>query len=212
MLGGIPAGSAFFAFKDYSKSKLRKLGFTREQATLISVAIANIPYWMIRTPSEVVKTKEQVGSKYEYIETLKQYIKDPKPIINSYNSFSSNYIYALPTDIIKFLAYESLKSSIYNKNDNEKVEGLEAAIIGSLAGLIAYISTTPLDVLRTRIMADTNMKNIDYNLINSAITIIKEEGISALFSGMNPRILRALGSGAIQFTSYELTQNILKNE
>ena len=59
-------------------------------------------------------------------------------------------------------------------------------------------------------MADTNMKNIDYNLINSAITIIKEEGISALFSGMNPRILRALGSGAIQFTSYELTQNILK--
>jgi solute carrier family 25 S-adenosylmethionine transporter 26 len=210
LIGGIPAGAAFFAFKDYSKSKLRKLGLSKEEATLLSVAIANIPYWIIRTPSEVIKTQEQIGTKYQYMDTLKQYIKDPEPIIQSYNSFASNYIYALPTDIIKFVAYESLKTTIYNKNENEKIEGLEAAITGAIAGLIAQLSTTPLDVIRTRIMADLNNEKGDNNVVNKAKSILEEEGYLAFISGLSPRILRALASGAIQFTSYELTQNVLR--
>lgn len=211
LIGGIPAGAAFFAFKDFSKSKLRKLGLNKEEATLLSVVIANIPYWLIRTPSEVIKTQEQVGTKYEYIETIKQYIADPRPILQSYKSFSSNYIYALPTDIIKFLAYESLKTTIYNKKENEKIEGVEAAVIGALAGLIAYIATTPLDVIRTRLMVDINNDD-DYNIIAKAKAILEDEGPIAFISGLSPRILRALASGAIQFTSYELTQNVLNKK
>ena len=40
--------------------------------------------------------------------------------------------------------------------------------------------------------------------------IAKEEnGLSALFSGTLPRIVRAAMSGAVQFVTYELTQNAL---
>jgi hypothetical protein len=40
--------------------------------------------------------------------------------------------------------------------------------------------------------------------------ILDEEGFSALWTGLIPRIARALGSGAIQFASYEFTQNALQ--
>ena len=37
--------------------------------------------------------------------------------------------------------------------------------------------------------------------------VIQEEGVPALFAGSLPRAVRAIGSGAIQFAAYELTQN-----
>jgi hypothetical protein len=39
--------------------------------------------------------------------------------------------------------------------------------------------------------------------------IQREESTSALLAGLMPRVLRALCSGAIQFVSYEWTQNAL---
>ncbi len=40
--------------------------------------------------------------------------------------------------------------------------------------------------------------------------LVATEGVSSLFRGILPRAARAIGSGAIQFASYELTQNVIK--
>jgi hypothetical protein len=39
--------------------------------------------------------------------------------------------------------------------------------------------------------------------------IVKYEGVQTLFKGLTPKMARALASGALQFASYELTQNAL---
>lgn len=49
LVGGLPAGAIFFGVKDFSKKKFRSMGFSKEQATLLSVTAANIPFWIIRT-------------------------------------------------------------------------------------------------------------------------------------------------------------------
>lgn len=45
------------------------------------------------------------------------------------------------------------------------------------------------------------------------ITIIKSiyesQGVAGLSTGITPRILRAIASGAVQFASYELAQNAI---
>ena len=59
-------------------------------------------------------------------------------------------------------------------------------------------------------MADFDNEKGDSNVVNKAKSILEEEGYLAFISGLSPRILRALASGAIQFASYELTQNVLR--
>ena len=114
------------------------------------------------------------------------------------------------------------------------MSAIPAALAGSMSGLTAQILTTPLDVARTRIMASTKVMvpvDVNYtennsNRLTSEIAInnserngdvfktlqdmIALEGPLSLFKGILPRVVRALASGAIQFASYELTQNAMK--
>jgi len=237
LVGGIPAGALFFGVKDFSKQQLKSMGLSREAATLLSVTIANVPYWLVRNPSEVLKTRQQVqvqgkdggyqeemsgGSSTSYKKLQAMVAAEDgsvsKVVSKLYSSYSSNIAYALPADLVKFLVYEYL----LNKKEGQKVEGFEAALKGAAAGLVAQVITTPLDVARTRIMTrkdddvDDGVENGDNFLRQeSPITmmnkIAKEEGIKALGKGLAPRSVRAIASGAIQFASYELSQNFIKS-
>ena len=237
LIGGIPAGALFFATKDYSKSLLGPggLGFSKEAATLLSVSIANVPYWLVRTPWEVLKTQQQVnqvGSSEDDANNLlgssgedeinarafaTQFLRENGGWPGVYSSYSSNIAYSLPADVVKFLAYEALTSRVLHKAPGQKIEGLEGACIGALAGLVSTVVTTPLDVVRTRIMTDTLVASslpsssfrAQTNPLVRLSEIIEQEGVPAVWTGLAPRAVRAIGSGAIQFGSYELTQNFL---
>jgi solute carrier family 25 S-adenosylmethionine transporter 26 len=102
LLGGVPAGSVFFGVKDFSKSFLREaaLGLDKQTITVLSVIIASFPYWILRTPSEILKTQEQIGVLDRSMPVLLQ-----RTSLLA-NSFLSNMLYALPADLIKFLACE----------------------------------------------------------------------------------------------------------
>lgn len=85
-----------------------------------------------------------------------------------------------------------------------KVEGFEAAVIGSIASLVAQIATTPLDVIRTRIMLQSTSIDNPFLALNE---IVSNEGVVALTKGIEARSFRAICSGGIQFASYELANN-----
>jgi solute carrier family 25 (mitochondrial S-adenosylmethionine transporter), member 26 len=99
LIGGVPAGAIFFGTKDFCKTVLKESLplLSRQEITIISVVLANLPYWLIRTPSEILKTRDQTTGR----SSLRELVADPRLFANS---FFSNLIYALPADIIKFLA------------------------------------------------------------------------------------------------------------
>ena len=109
LVGGVPAGALFFGVKDFSKQKLRKLGLGKAESTVLSVMVTNIPYWVVRTPSEVLKTKRQIrydngSSINEIMDTMVEQEGGVLEAIQSaYGSYASNFAYALPADIIKFI-------------------------------------------------------------------------------------------------------------
>lgn len=218
LVSGVPAGALFFGVKDSSKRYLKSKGLSKTQATILSVAAANVPYWVLRTPSEVLKTQQQIagkGSEYSSFAEAKSLFSQ-KSIPEIYKSYGSNIGYALPADVVKFVVYEQLSSSLLKrKDDQSKIEGIPAALLGACAGVTAQIITTPLDVSRTRIMipaADDEKETEEdtYEGANSIVMmqeIYEKEGVKGLFAGIVPRATRAVGSGAIQFATYELSQN-----
>jgi hypothetical protein len=117
LIGGIPAGAAFFGVKDYTKSRLKKIGLSKELATILAVGAANVPYWLIRTPAEALKTRQQVGNSSDssFQALLDLYRSERLEVFlqSIYGSYASNYAYALPADIIKFVTCKLFRHKNY---------------------------------------------------------------------------------------------------
>ena len=106
----------------------------------------------------------------------------------------TDILYAYPADVIKFLVYEQLKD-----------QKIDAALSGALATATAQWVTTPLDVVRNRVMAAETDGNRSYG--GALVDLYRQEGINGLLAGATPRVSKALVSGAIQFATYESTKS-----
>lgn len=80
----------------------------------------------------------------------------------------------------------------------------EAAICGSIAGGVAAALTTPLDVLKTRVMLDMRDPSSQFpSLLTRFRQIYTNEGPRALFAGVVPRTLWISAGGAVFLGVYE---------
>jgi solute carrier family 25 S-adenosylmethionine transporter 26 len=80
------------------------------------------------------------------------------------------------------------------------ISPLQGALCGSVAGCIAAAATTPLDMLKTRMMLGSKLS--PSKLI---LQIFREGGWPLLFSGIVPRIAGVGFGGTIFFGAYEYT-------
>lgn len=78
---------------------------------------------------------------------------------------------------------------------------------------MAQLVTTPLDVIRNRLMTEGRAERSDGNgeafgssYLDRLVKLGKEEGVAGLFAGATPRVGKAMLSGAIQFATYEETK------
>jgi solute carrier family 25 S-adenosylmethionine transporter 26 len=214
LLSNIPGGAVFFAIKDATKSVCKQSGLPKWLSTCISVGVANFPYWFIRNPSEVLKTRQQVSTgdetAFDALQAVFAAGNTTDGFKDLYSGYWENIIYAYPADVIKFLAYEKFSSGKKN------LPPAEAAIYGAASTAVAQFTTTPLDVVRNRIMAgksdgeggDKDGEDLSY--FDRFARIGREEGLKGLFAGASPRVGKAFLSGAIQFATYEETKKSIR--
>ncbi|KAG9122760.1 S-adenosylmethionine transporter [Ceratobasidium sp. 392] len=103
----------------------------------------------------------------------------------------------IPFTSLQFPMYEFFKIRLATALDRS-IGPHEAAVCGSVAGGIAAAATTPLDVLKTRVMLD--MRDAPERRISLPARfaqIYRTEGVGALFSGVVPRTLWISAGGAV---------------
>lgn len=91
----------------------------------------------------------------------------------------------------------------------ELTAGLGPILGGGLAGIMAWISTYPADVIKTRIQAEPGKYK---GVIDCLRTCYQKEGLTVLFRGMAPTLLRAFPCNAATFFAYTWTMRLLVNE
>jgi solute carrier family 25 (mitochondrial S-adenosylmethionine transporter), member 26 len=129
-----------------------------------------------------------------------------------YTGYWENIIYAYPADVVKFVCYEQLTGKLKSSRKPTPAEG---AVAGAVATAVAQYVTTPLDVVRNRVMAGQQQqerspeKATMQRYAESLFTLAREEGYNGLFAGASPRVGKAILSGAIQFATYEETKQEL---
>jgi hypothetical protein len=201
LVAGAPAASGFFAVKDAVKRAVAPLGLGREQTTLVAVVCANVAYWGIKNPSEVLKVRRQAGVDGDTLAAARE-VWAAEGALGFYKSAPANFAYSTPVDTLKFVLYEALKSELKaQRGGAASLSAVEAALGGAAAASTAQALATPLDVARVRIITSN-----EGGVLDTIRAIIADEGVPALYAGVVPKVARALCSGAIQFSTYEATK------
>lgn len=78
------------------------------------------------------------------------------------------------------------------------------AICGSLAGGLGSFVTTPMDVVKTRMMTGTQFKSI----FEAIYVIATKEGLHKFFAGTTPRLLHKIPANGLFFLFYEMFRGI----
>lgn len=209
VVASAPSASLFFVtydtMKAYTKSKMSPV-FSH----MLSASCGEIAACLVRVPAEIIKQRTQtgvigVGSKSTSWSNFLYLIKNKSgegTLRGLYRGWNTTIMREIPFTMIQFPLYEWLKSKFSEKNNLSLLRG---AICGSVAGGIAAAMTTPLDVIKTRIMLSKERITV-LKLIS---TMVKEEGYKVFLNGIGPRTCWISAGGAIFLGCYELVHTNL---
>jgi len=112
----------------------------------------------------------------------------------------------VPFTVIQFPLWEGMKEWRRRTEGRESISAMESAVFGSIAGAVAAGITTPLDVLKTRMMLAKEKQA----MIPLLTQILRVSGPRAFFAGIGPRIFWISTGGAIFLGSYQWAYNALE--
>ncbi|KAK4743127.1 hypothetical protein SAY87_001128 [Trapa incisa] len=88
-----------------------------------------------------------------------------------------------------------------------ELEPWETIVVGALSGGLAAVTTTPFDVMKTRMMTAPQGRPVSMSMV--AYSILRREGPLGLFKGAVPRFFWIAPLGAMNFAGYELARKAL---
>ncbi|EER38936.1 mitochondrial S-adenosylmethionine transporter [Histoplasma capsulatum var. duboisii H88] len=128
----------------------------------------------------------------------------------------------IPFTVLQFTLWETMKDAYASRRnagaDASTVPGsgligvgaAPSALFGSLAGAVAAGLTTPLDVVKTRVMLARRSGSDHIRVRDVARRLMKEEGFGAFWRGIGPRVAWIGVGGAVFLGSYQFTSNMLR--
>ncbi|KAJ6306786.1 hypothetical protein OIU78_021992 [Salix suchowensis] len=208
LAGVLPASAIFVGVYEPTKQKLLKSlpENLSALAQLTAGVIGGAASSLVRVPTEVVKQRMQTGQ-FASAPDAVRLIVSKEGFKGLYAGYGSFLLRDLPFDAIQFCIYEQMLMG-YKLLAKRDLKDAEIAIVGAFAGAITGAMTTPLDVVKTRLMVQGSA-NQYRGIFDCARTIAKEEGTRALLKGVGPRVLWIGVGGAIFFGVLEKTKQIL---
>ncbi|OJD27163.1 hypothetical protein ACJ73_01449 [Blastomyces percursus] len=127
----------------------------------------------------------------------------------------------IPFTALQFTMWETMKDAYASRasgTDPHTVVGSgstgvgagPSALFGSIAGAVAAGLTTPLDVVKTRVMLARRGGSDHIRVRDVVRGIMEEEGFGAFWRGVGPRVAWIGIGGAVFLGSYQFTSNMLQ--
>ena len=119
-----------------------------------------------------------------------------------YTGFLPTLLEDVPDTAVKFAIYEVLQSLVKKSGSKDsKRNQVCDALVGGLAGAAAAASTTPLDVIKTRMMVSASCRP---SMMSACSEILAEQrGLAPFMSGMGPRAVSSFINSAVFFAFFE---------
>jgi len=82
-----------------------------------------------------------------------------------YRGYGITLFREVPFSLLQFPMYEKMKSILRNRRSDGDVPALQAAACGSFSGAVSAAATTPMDVIKTRVMLGADVHNVPYKSV-----------------------------------------------
>lgn len=219
IVGSAASSAVYFGTCEFGKSILSK--FDKFPSVLIpptAGAMGNIVSSAIMVPKELITQRMQAGAKGRSWQVLLR-ILEKDGILGLYAGYSATLLRNLPAGVLSYSSFEYLKAAVLSSTKNNHLEPIHSVICGALAGAISASLTTPLDVVKTRLMTQVHgeaMSKVSatmYSGVSSTVKqILKEEGWVGLTRGIGPRVLYSACFSAIGYFAFETARLAILNQ
>ncbi|XP_057445756.1 uncharacterized protein LOC130737915 isoform X2 [Lotus japonicus] len=219
---GLYKGSIPAILGQFSSHALRTGIFEASKLVLINVAptlpaiqvqpmlsfYSTILGTVMRIPCEVLKQRLQAGLYDNVAEALVgTWRKDG--LGGFFRGTGTTLCREVPFYVAGMGLYDESKKVVQRLLRRE-LEPWEIVVVGAISGGLASVTTTPFDVIKTRMMT-TQGQSVSMTIV--ALSILHHEGPLGLFKGAVPRFFSIAPLGAMNFAGYELVRKALnKNE
>ncbi|KAK5108982.1 hypothetical protein LTR62_007616 [Meristemomyces frigidus] len=215
IVGSAPGAALFFVTYESVKTRMGKDAGAGSH--MLAASLGEIAACAVRVPTEVVKQRAQAGQFDSSLTALRSILRQrsTRGVVHVwrelYRGWGITVMREVPFTVIQFPLWEGMKKwSLQRRGSGalgkaRDVSGLESALYGSISGAVAAGLTTPLDVLKTRLMLAKERESA----IAITTRIWREEGGKAFFSGLGPRTMWISIGGAVFLGSYQWASNML---
>ncbi|XP_050384522.1 mitochondrial arginine transporter BAC2-like [Argentina anserina] len=164
------------------------------------------------TPVELVKIRLQLQTKTQKgpIDVARSIMK-AEGLKGMYRGLTITMLRDAPAHAIYFSTYEYMKEQLHLGCRKTGEESLHTTLVaGGLAGVASWISCYPLDVVKTRLQAQSMYPLPKYTgIVDCFRKSVTEDGHGVLWRGLGTAVSRAfLVNGAI-FAAYELAMKCI---
>eukprot|EP00873_Tetraselmis_striata_P041185 jgi/Tetstr1/461449/TSEL_006558.t1 len=203
---GIIIGT-YFAFYSTAKQALRRnTDMTTGQIAFVSGSAAAVGSCAVKVPLAVCIRSVQAGV-YDNVFQAASEIRRQAGVRGLFTGFSPTLLEDVPDMAVKFAVYESLRPLHAQLTGGRTPNTLEDLCMGGLAGVMSAAVTTPLDVIKTRMMCSASSRPT----VHSAFLDVMKtnEGPRAFFRGLAPRCISNGLNSAIFFCFFETIRQFI---
>ncbi|KAJ3351754.1 hypothetical protein GGF32_004082 [Allomyces javanicus] len=211
--GAAPQGGLRLSSYEATKARLAPyLPDAPTTVTTLSALVGDLASSLVKVPREVITARLQTNyygtAPMSGTAVAQRIVRDEGPAA-LWRGFGPIVARDAPFMVILFVSYETFKARYQVHVDSEHIPTGPSVLFGGVSGALAGFSTTPLDVLRTRVM--TAKPGVDgqrprVGIVGGLQQIYKEGGVRGLYRGSVARGTWWLCVCSMFFPIYEATK------
>jgi len=209
--GSAPGAAIFFSTYETVKEDLTERfdPIYHPACYMAASSCGEVAACWIRVPTENIKQKMQAGMYKNTGDCLRGIARAGRGYKGFYKGYVATVSREIPFSFIQFPIYETSKKQ-WSRWQGRDVSPIQSALCGSIGGGISAAFTTPLDVVKTRMMLGADCSGTHYRgMLDTVHRIHAEGGMKKFFSGVVPRTLWIGLGGCVFFGSYESVKELL---
>ncbi|KAK1130956.1 hypothetical protein K0M31_017261 [Melipona bicolor] len=168
---------------------------------LIKCKLQAIREVQMETKSSLSVIKKEIGPWGLTREILKE-----QGVRGLFTGLSSTIAREMPGYFFFFGGYEVTRELLRKPDESRNDIGWQKTMVaGAVGGSVLWLVIFPADVVKSRIQ----VKNLKTPALVVMKDIIRNEGISSLYNGLKPTLIRTVPATATLFVTYEYTKKIM---
>lgn len=171
--------------------------------------VAGAAQTLVTAPSELIKIRMQTSDPRfaNSLQCVRASVRAHGVRQGLFRGFAITFLRDCPNIGIYFVSYEWLKGLLHPSNGtllfgtSELSGSLAVLLAGGTAGILSWALSYPIDVIKTRIQADTRGQY--QGMLDAARQSVRRHGWSILFTGFSACMYRAFLVNAVTFVAFE---------